>query len=344
MITLFVEVSGENVPLAFAEAVAAAEALGGGAGEAAGAPPGGVGVMVAVPSEPLVEPLAQRLAMAYRCVRPIHPGNRFEALAWMRAAATPGVAAVFRPIGRPSSSPLPVVRELAGAWEAGGGRIDLKHPVRRFWFAEDPSIGLWLGEELAAVDRSSRSARRMPNLPFQRPVSLPPRLGRVAANLARIRAGDRVVDPFVGTGALLVEAALLGARVSGGDRDTTMIRGAMANFAHLGVAPELLKVVDAGDPFAPPGADRWDAIVTDPPYGRSSGTSGEPADQLLQRALGAWAKMVQPGGWLSLVAPTTAPRDLGKDWELDANYPDRVHRSLTREFRTYRRVGAAPVS
>jgi tRNA G10 N-methylase Trm11 len=119
-----------------------------------------------------------------------------------------------------------------------------------------------------------------------------------------------------------------------------MIRGTLANLQFLGISPERLKVGDAGDPFAPREGGLWDAVLTDPPYGRASGTGGEPAGALLHRALSAWSAFVRPGGWLSLVAPTTASVDLGPGWSQVATVPDRVHRSLTREFRTYRRAGA----
>jgi tRNA (guanine10-N2)-dimethyltransferase len=153
-----------------------------------------------------------------------------------------------------------------------------------------------------------------------------------------------VVDPFAGTGALLAEAGLMGARISGGDADTEMIRGAMANFAFLKLDPELLKVVDAGTPFRAPGDHPWDALVTDPPYGRASGTSGEAPARLLQRSLAAWAAHLRPEGWMCLVAPSTAPTDLGPGWTLVETIAHRVHRSLTREFRTYRPVPRSAVS
>jgi len=117
-----------------------------------------------------------------------------------------------------------------------------------------------------------------------------------------------------------------------------MVRGAHRNLLHLGVTPDRLKVADAGDPFPPEGGGAWDAVLTDPPYGRSSGTHGEAPAALLVRALRAWGDLVRPGGRLALVAPAEAPRELGPAWALEVAVPDRVHRSLTREFRAYRRL------
>ncbi|HTT25380.1 MAG TPA: hypothetical protein VMH90_00255, partial [Thermoplasmata archaeon] len=187
MMDVWVELSGENVPLAAAEAVAAAEALGGSGGDLSAAPPEGLGVVVALPSEEATVALAFRVALAYRCLVRLPCRTEEEARAWFRSEARPGVSAVFRPVGQPTSSPVDPVRTWAGAWKAGDGKIDLRSPDRRFWYARGPGDRYWLGEELSRVDRQERSHRRMPTLPFQRPVSLPPRLGRVAANLARIR-------------------------------------------------------------------------------------------------------------------------------------------------------------
>ena len=179
----------------------------------------------------------------------------------------------------------------------------------------------------------------MPALPFQRPVSLPPRFARAAANLARVRAGDRVVDPFVGTGALLAEAGLLGGRLFGIDLDPTMVRGALRNLAHLGRHAEELVVGDAGSiEFADPGV-RFDALVTDPPYGRASSTGGEGAAAVLARVLPRWADRVRPGGRVVVIVPgPIAPP--GPEWTSVVRASVRVHRSLTREFRVFERTGA----
>ncbi|MCI4321461.1 MAG: methyltransferase, partial [Thermoplasmata archaeon] len=226
----------------------------------------------------------------------------------------------------------------AQAVQAAGGRVDLEQPDRRFAFDRAGEGRVRFGEQAAEVDRSVLASRRMPRLPFRRPVSLPPKLGRVAANLARVRPGDRVVDPFLGTGALAVESALLGARVTGLDSDATMVRGALANFAHLALEPEAVLVADSGavDP-----AGQFDALVTDPPYGRASTTGGEDAAALVERVVGHWANAVRPSGRLVVVMPGGGD-PVGVPWRRIASIPDRVHRSLTREFRIYERDPAGP--
>lgn len=224
----------------------------------------------------------------------------------------------------------PIVR----AWRDGGGRVDLGHPEVRLFLAEAPE-GPIVAEEVHPVDRSAFSARRMPRLPFRRPVSLPPKLGRVAVNLAAVRPGDRVADPFLGTGALALEAGILGARVTGVDQDESMVKGALQNFAHLGLQFEGLRVGDA-EREASNVEGPFDALVTDPPYGRSSGSGGEAPTTLVARVLPAWAERVRPDGRIVVVLPG-GPDPLGPPWRRAESVADRVHRSLTREFRVYAR-------
>ena len=72
-----------------------------------------------------------------------------------------------------------------------------------------------------------------------------------------------MIDPFLGTGALAAEAALLGARVVGIDRDPEMVRGALRNFAHLGVVADRVAEGDAGAvDFDEPDL-KFDAVLTD---------------------------------------------------------------------------------
>jgi tRNA (guanine10-N2)-methyltransferase len=105
-------------------------------------------------------------------------------------------------------------------------------------------------------------------------------LAFVMANLAKVRRGSVVYDPFVGTGSILVACALRGAgHVVGSDIDIRVLRGKGpgqnigSNFAQFGLPrPELLRTDNAiyRRHFR---AHRplYDAIVTDPPYGIRAG-------------------------------------------------------------------------
>jgi tRNA (guanine10-N2)-dimethyltransferase len=325
---LFVELSGESSGLAQAEARAVAEVLG---GRVVGLVPGTDTVLeldLAVGAAPRV---AERLALAHRCLVPVTGPPT------VRGDHVPGASAVFRPFRRPTSGTGERgVLEGARTWKASGGTIDLVSPDHRFWLLPDAEHGgRWL-EEVAPVDRKAVASRRISALPFRRPVGLDPRLARAAANLARVPPGGRVVDPFLGTGALLAEAALLGARVVGIDRDPTMVRGALTNFAHLGLTAEAMVIGDAGEVDGDQVRGPFDAVLSDLPYGRASGTGGEDAGTLARRVVPRWAERVRSGGRIVLVVPG-GEDPVEPPWRRFVSVPVRVHRSLTREFRVYER-------
>jgi putative methyltransferase (TIGR01177 family) len=331
MIRVYLELSQESRELAVAEAVAASEAMGGLIDSDGPAIPGLWGSSLL--GEEAAQELASRLALTHRSLALRATAD--ERNSWLIRAGEEGGTARVRRLGSPSGAADVGVLDAGRRFVEGGGHIDLRRPVHRLWLATGGAGEECLLEELAGPAQGSLEARRMPRLPFQRPVSLPPRLGRVAANLARVRRGDRVLDPFVGTGALLAEAGLLGARPYAIDRDDRMVRGALANFAHLGLAAESMVVGDAGTVEFPGESPRFSSILTDPPYGRSSSTGGEESSNLVARILPRWAQRVESGGRVVVVLPSHAPplTALGR---LETAVRLRVHRSLTREFRVYR--------
>ncbi|MCI4331755.1 MAG: hypothetical protein L3K19_07930 [Thermoplasmata archaeon] len=334
----WIEPSGENLALAFAEAQAVVESL---EGRLNGWMTVGVNRLIEAELEDSEGPrrLAARLALARRVLVPWPAATFPSLLRRIRAEGVAGRSACFRPLGRPTGSRATApIAAVARAYVEGGGSIDLERGARRVWLAELSGERWVVAEESGSPAGVTVQERRMPRLPFQRPVSLPPKLGRVAVNLARVRPGDRIVDPFLGTGALMLEAALMGMRVSGGDRDPTMVRGAIENLTAMGCEFERLRAADAGEAWNPLGGGPWDALVTDPPYGRASGSAGEPHDGLVARTLPAWAERVRPGGRIVVVQPG-GPDPLPPPWIRVGSIPDRVHRSLTREFRVYERGG-----
>ncbi|MGP8073113.1 MAG: RsmD family RNA methyltransferase [Thermoplasmata archaeon] len=332
MTRVYVELSGESLDLARAEVDAVAAVLGGVELEFVPAP---VPLAIVELAREYVPTLALRLALSRRCLVETPRGAAFDPTEG--GPSVPGETAAFRRLGSPSGGPdSRGIETAARAWKSAGGRIDLERPLRRFWWVVNLTGADQLLEEVATVDRHSTSARRISALPFRRPIGLAPRLARAAANLARIAPGDRVVDPFLGTGALLAEAALFGARVTGIDHEAAMVQGANRNFTHLRVTAEHLVVGDSGEVEFPGSEGPFDALLTDPPYGRASSTGGEGAGSLAARILPRWADRLRPAAFAVVVVPG-GDDPLGPPWRRLLAVPVRVHRSLTREFRVYRR-------
>ncbi|MHA2352950.1 MAG: TRM11 family SAM-dependent methyltransferase [Candidatus Thorarchaeota archaeon] len=64
-------------------------------------------------------------------------------------------------------------------------------------------------------------------------ISTSPKICRTLLNLAGARPGDTVLDPFCGTGTLLMEAAMLGMKCIGVDIDGDQVQGARSNLKWL---------------------------------------------------------------------------------------------------------------
>jgi SAM-dependent methyltransferase len=64
-------------------------------------------------------------------------------------------------------------------------------------------------------------------------ISTSPKVCRTLLTLAGARPGDTILDPFCGTGTVLMEAALLGMKCIGLDIDGNQVQGAMSNLRWL---------------------------------------------------------------------------------------------------------------
>ncbi|XP_063540773.1 tRNA (guanine(10)-N2)-methyltransferase homolog [Cydia strobilella] len=146
---------------------------------------------------------------------------------------------------------------------------------------EDLFFGRWVADGQRDLIQQHSLKKRT----FIGNTSMDPALALLAANQAQVRDGDIVLDPFVGSGSLLVAAAHFGAYVHGTDIDYLMLHARTrptrvgekvrkkeesirANMQQYGIGARFLDVVvsDSSRPLWHPG---WsvDAVISDPPYG-----------------------------------------------------------------------------
>ncbi len=113
------------------------------------------------------------------------------------------------------------------------------------------------------IDKSflNRKAHLRPEL---HPTSLHPKLARACINLTGLTKGT-LLDPFCGSGGILIEAGLMGFKVIGYDIDESQIKRAEINFKHYKVKNYKLKKQDSTNINK-----KVKAIVTDLPYGKGS--------------------------------------------------------------------------
>jgi len=216
-----------------------------------------------------------------------------------------------------------------------GGKVDLDQPQVMIVGALTEDVFM-LGIRLSKVDRGSFEKRRPKRRPYFHPSAMEPRLSRAFVNLARSPRGGVLLDPFCGTGGFLIEGALIGCRVIGGDIVEEMVRGARMNMKYFGLDPSGIVLHDARKmPFT-----EVDAIATDPPYGRSTTTAKIPLPKLLEDFIGQAAEALKKGRYLSMACPLGIPiEDYAQeaDLELVEEHRFRVHRSLTRRILVLRR-------
>jgi len=212
-------------------------------------------------------------------------------------------------------------------------KVNLTTPKKTFFgvLTENRFVfGLKMAEVLPKPFVERRPQRR----PFFHPSALLAKLARCMVNLAKPRAKELVLDPFCGTGSLLVEAGLIGCRVLGFDAQRRMVKGSLQNLTHYGVKPEAVIVADARRPPV----KEVDCIATDPPYGRSATTLGRGTRQIVEDFLSASTDMLPRGGRICMACPQSVRIGrIGKElgFKHVESHLIRVHRSLTREIAVF---------
>ena len=131
------------------------------------------------------------------------------------------------------------------------------------------------------------------------PASSHPTVAAALARVAGARDDDVAWDPFVGSGAELVERARLGPfrRLHGSDLEERALAVARENLAAAGVQASL----ERGDALAvaPPGVT---LVLTNPPMGRRASRTPGLAD-MLDRFVAHAAAVLAPGGRLVWITP-----------------------------------------
>ena len=139
-------------------------------------------------------------------------------------------------------------------------KVKLENPKTKIeiFFAGDKAYCcLLLRKSEHAFDERKAHLRPRPNS-----ASLQPKLARALINLTGAKEGEAVLDPFCGSGGILIEAGLMGLRTIGYDLSRKMVWGAMVNLRHYAIENSELK---AKDFFKLNG--KYSYVAADLPYG-----------------------------------------------------------------------------
>lgn len=209
-------------------------------------------------------------------------------------------------------------------------RVDLRNPdiELRAVITEDR---VYVGIKKAELDTSHFQQRRGHFRPFLLPITLHPKIARGLVNLSAVKKHETLLDPFCGTGGILLEAGLLGIRVIGSDIEEKMIEGCRKNLEFFHLKDFSLFCADIG--AVQDHVHAVDAVVTDFPYARSTTTRGEQLALLYDRAFQSISQLLKKDGRAVIGLSSKDILKIGEKYlSLVETYPIVSHRSLTRYF------------
>jgi tRNA (guanine10-N2)-dimethyltransferase len=223
-------------------------------------------------------------------------------------------------------------RKIGGIFFKRGAHADLKYPDIQFRviLTEDKCI---FGIMCGSIDRSAFEARKPHHKPFFYPGVLMPRVALALVNIAKPETS--LFDPFCGTGGILVEAGLIGVKAIGGDMQRKILLGAKMNLDHYNVDYSLMFEDACGLALRD---NCIDAVVTDPPYGRSAAIKAQSLEYMLGKSLKEVYRILKPGRRTVFISERPIEK-LAQEagFEVVELHLQRVHKSLTRRMLVLRK-------
>ena len=191
---------------------------------------------------------------------------------------------------------------------------------------------LYVGLKIAEIKRSEFEKRKVQNRPFFSPISLHPRLARALVNLSSVKENDNLLDPFCGTGGILIEAGLMKINIIASDIEEKMIKGCKKTLDYYKIDNYKLFCSDIED-INKKNLKKVDSIVTDLPYGKSTTTKGEDIKELYKRSFRAMRDILKNNGRAVVGLSNKELINLAKEFfSIIEIHQIRVHRSLIRYF------------
>ena len=234
----------------------------------------------------------------------------------------------------PSLDALQVIDRLGDVYTKNR-TVNLTNPdieLRSLVTEKRAYVGIKKGE----IDTSAFQRRRGHLRPFLSPVTLHPKLARALVNLTYVKKNEVLLDPFCGTGGILLEAGLLGIQIVGSDIEQKMIDGCKKTLEFYGIKKYIVSQKDIG--MIHQTISLVDAVATDFPYGKATTTKGEDIAALYDRAFAAIASVLKKDGKAVVGLADKSMIPLGeKHLSLLGVHEFRVHRSLTRYFVVYQK-------
>jgi tRNA (guanine10-N2)-dimethyltransferase len=184
----------------------------------------------------------------------------------------------------------------------------------------------YFGRVLFTIERKAYDTRNPGKRDFFHPGVMMPRMARTLVNIANAQKGEVMLDPFCGTGGILIEAELLGIHAVGSDFDPMMVIGSRQNSADA--------TLILGDATQLPFKDTTiDTVVTDFPYGQSVCIrKTDTMDNLYADSLEEIQRVLKKGRRAVVVTHKDISAIAGRYLRIVQQHDQRVHKSLTRRI------------
>lgn len=175
----------------------------------------------------------------------------------------------------------------------------------------------YYGKIIEDINRGLFQKRSNEKRPFSSPISMDPVLARVLGNLSEVSSGEQVLDPFCGTGGILIEAGLCGIGVKGLDIQEEMVEGTKKNLKEYGILNYDIREGDISEVNEI--YDEYNAVISDLPYGKASKQENKAVEKFLDFIQGFKGKTVFMYNESSL-------------GNYEADFEVYVHKNLTRHI------------
>ena len=175
--------------------------------------------------------------------------------------------------------------------------------------------------------------------PFFYPGSMSPKLARCMVNLSRVTEGQLLLDPFCGTGGILIEAGLIGCKVIGSDIYWKMKNGAAINLDYFGITDYRTFNIDVRELKM---YEKVAGVVTDPPYGISTSTGDIEGNDIFREFFISIYDNMRDDAYLCMASPHYVDLKPIADevgFDIVEQYGIKMHRSLTRIISVIKKRG-----
>ncbi|RHY82871.1 hypothetical protein DYB26_010366 [Aphanomyces astaci] len=171
------------------------------------------------------------------------------------------------------------------------GPVEMKNPALTFLILEDIGVDqqkttpdrIFFLRALAGGEKNRGrggardlvDAQTLKRREYIGPTSMDAEMALIMCNMALVQPGSLVIDPFVGTGSVLVPCTTFGGICFGTDIDSRVLHGKAgksikSNFDQYKLrVPDLIRADNSRSPLRCP--HYFDAVVCDPPYGIRAG-------------------------------------------------------------------------